>query len=274
MHVHSSFSSMKRHRLSFLSALLAVSAAATAASSAAVLVNENWEGWTNGVTPTSPWSTWTGSPSGTLGTVTVSDAQASPFGASTQSVFLNGISAGGPALAQTFAATSSALSVSFDFYLPASGAGVMPSMSLAGSNGTAQSSGITLNLTNSFLTGTMQIVNQGSAFNVGDIITPSATGKWFHIEITTAPISSAADSYSITVTPFGGAPVTVTDLAFRNNLVDVSKIEFSWNSTNGIGGMYIDNIVVATVPEPSAALLAASCGLAALFSRRSRARAA
>ena len=274
MHVQSPSSPMKPIRCSLLSTLIMVSAFATGAGSAAVLVDENWEEYANGDSPTTPWVMWTGSPSGSQGSVTVTNAQASPFGTSTQSVFLNGTSASGPSLSQTFAATSSALSVSFDFYLPSSGAGVLPSMSLVGSNGSGTTAGLTLNLTNSFLSSPNQIVNQGTAWNLGDILAPSATNKWFHIEITTAPISSATDSYSITITPYGGTPVTVTDLAFRTNLINISKIEFSWNSANGVGGMYLDNIVVATVPEPSTALLAAAFGLMAFVSRRTRVRAA
>jgi hypothetical protein len=259
---------MQAPRFSLLSTLMAVSAFAISAASATVLVNENWEGYANGATPTSPWVTWTAS--GTQGTVTVTDAQASPFGTGTQSVILNGISAGGPSLSQTFAATTSALSISFDFYLPP-GAGVLPSLSLLGSNGSDQTSGIKLNLTNSFLGLPNQIVNQGTAWDLGTIITPTYFNRWVHVEITTAPISSAVDSYDITITPYGGAPITVTNLAFRANVIDISKIEFSWNSGNGVGSMYIDNIVVATIPEPSTTLLA-SCGLMAFFARRSRGR--
>jgi|GEM_PF-5397648 hypothetical protein len=253
--------------------LLAAATLGTENATAVVLVNETWEDYADGATPTAPWVTWTGSPSGSQGSVTVTDALSSPFSTGTKSVLLNGTANSGSSLSHNFAATDSPLFVSFDFYLPA-GAGTLPSLTLAGSTGSGGplSAGVTLNLTNSFLGAPNQIVNQGGSWSEGVIIAPSQTGRWFHIELTTAPISSALDTYTITVTPYGGTPVTVTDLAFRNQLVNVSKIEFSWNSNAGVGSMYIDNIYVATVPEPSTALLAGACGLFVLLPRRARGR--
>lgn len=256
---------------SVLTLLVCVSAGQSVAQT--VLVNENWESYASGATPVSPWVNWTGSPSGTLGSVTVTDAIHSTFSSGTNSVLLSGVSssAGGVALSQTFAVTTSALLIEFDFYLPSTGNGVLPSFNLSGLDSNSVSkTGITLNFTNGFLAAGNYIANQGNAWNLGTTITPTQLNKWWHVAITTSDVSSLGDTFSITLTPYGGTSVTVDGLFFKNELSSFNKIEFSWNSGNGLGSMYIDNIVVATVPEPSALLLLS--GGIAFFAFAHRAR--
>ncbi|MBN8711581.1 MAG: PEP-CTERM sorting domain-containing protein [Verrucomicrobia bacterium] len=215
--------------------------------SAAILINENWESYANGAVPTSPWSVWTGSPSGSLGSITVTDAKS--YGTGTKSAYLNGVgsSTGSVALNQSFAATTSALSISFDFYLGAS-PGVIPQFSLLNSSGTA---GLILQLRN--YAGT-NIMNRTGDFQTGNNLSTVALSSWYHIDITTSAASVSGNTYSITITQNGGSPVTYSNLNFYNQIANFSKIEFGWGSTNG-REMYVDNIVVATVPEPSVALL-------------------
>jgi hypothetical protein len=211
------------------------------------IISENWEGYSNGATPTSPWGIYSGSPAGTLGSVTVSNAVSSPFATGGQSVFLDQTSGAGPALSYNFTATTEALSISFDYYL-GSGAGVLPTFVLKGSSG----AGLQLNLHNTLQeSGKTKIVNQTAGAGVGvELLNGVQTQKWYHIEIVTAAATEAADTYSILITPVGGSTTSIGGLAFRNNLTNFTGIEFSWNSTSG-GDLYLDNISVASVPEPA-----------------------
>lgn len=215
--------------------------------SAAILINENWESYANGSVPASPWVVWSGSPSGSLGSVTVTNTKS--YGAGTKSAYLNGVgsSTGSVALNQSFAATTSALSISFDFYLGAS-PGVIPQFSLMNSSGSA---GLILQLRN--YAGS-NIMNRTGDFQTGNNLSTVALSSWYHIDITTSAASVSGNTYSITITPNGGSPVTYSNLNFYNQIANFSKIEFGWGSTNG-RELYVDNIVVATVPEPSVALL-------------------
>ncbi|MDR1279704.1 MAG: hypothetical protein LBK99_02630 [Opitutaceae bacterium] len=220
---------------------------------AETLLSENWEGYSNGATP-SGWAIWSGSTPGAVGSVTVTDTLHSPFEPSgTNSVLIAGIAESGPSFSYHFSTTTtSALSIGFDFYLPSTGAGVLPSFGLGNSSGT---SGIMLNLTNAFVETAPNIVNQGASWNTGDVITSSQTNKWFHVEIIAPPATVMKQQYTITVTPDGGNSVTVSALNFRNAIDDYGRINFSWNSTNGTGSMYIDNIVITAIPEPATAAL-------------------
>jgi hypothetical protein len=211
------------------------------------IISENWEGYTVGATPTSPWGIYSGSPSGTLGSVSVGSAQSSPFAAGSQSVFIDQTSGSGPALSYSFTATTNALVISFDYYLGA-GAGVLPTFNLKGSSG----SGLQLNLHNNLQeSGKTKIVNQTAGGGVGvELLNGVQVQKWYHIEIVTAAATDANDTYSISITPDGGSTTSISGLAFRNNLTNFTGIEFSWNSTAG-GDLYIDNISVSSIPEPA-----------------------
>lgn len=235
---------------------------------AATIISEDWESFDVGDTPSSPWSVNSGNPSGTRGSATVVDTLASPFWGGDQSLHIQGTSGVGVLLTQTFAATTSALSIEFDFYRTSPG--VLPTFMLLDSS---NATGLQLNLHNSLSGHTDAIVNQTAGNGVGTAITSSPANTWVNVKITTQEATAALDTYSITVTPHGGESVTVSSLAFRTNLADFGGIRFAWNSTNGVGNLYVDNVVVTAIPEPatSALLATASVGLVVIMRRRKRA---
>ncbi|MDR1279703.1 MAG: hypothetical protein LBK99_02625, partial [Opitutaceae bacterium] len=204
------------------------------------LLEENWAQYADGDTPAGSWTIWSGNPPESIGTVKIVE-QGSPFGATGKSVLLKGNNpnGAGPALSRKFAPVSTPVTVRFDYHIPSSpGAGILPSMELVDSGGKP---GPRLNLANNFLAPNhaLNIANQGLKWDAGDIITPFRFNTWYHVEITTIPSLSGKWKYDVTITPFGGTPITVKNLEFAGDIQNIAGIGFSWNSTNPNGAIYV-----------------------------------
>lgn len=134
------------------------------------------------------------------------------------------------------------LLISFDFRITSMGNNdLSPTFRLSDASGTA---GIFLHLWSGG-----QLVNIGPNSTLANLQS-IALDTWYHAVVTTAPLSSTADTYTLKLTPFGGTTVTYTNLPFRVNLNNAGKIAFAHNSNGaGTGQWTIDNVIMAGVVD-------------------------
>lgn len=99
---------------------------------------------------------------------------------------------------------------------------------------------------------------------------PVVQGVWNHVRLVIDPTDTAQDTYSVTFTPFGGSPVTVSDLPFRANTGQIIGIQFVNNGANNANGAYVVDNVRVYVPEPASIILAMPAALALLARGRGR----
>lgn len=112
-----------------------------------------------------------------------------------------------------------------------------------------------------------------SSGGLGDSILDPVAGNWYNVQLT---FDLNTDTYSGSITPFGGASVAISPRSFiQDGLLNGI---FSDDQSSGIGGTVpdhdIDNFVISTqpVPEPST-ISAMTCGLigfAGVLRRRKR----
>lgn len=236
----------------FYSVALSVASIFAAPAIHAQLLQTDWEepAYEYGDNPRSPWSVYYGgTPASTL---LVTDAQSSPFQAGSQSLHITQ-GFGTPSLTGTFSeATTSPLSIAFDFYLPTGG---------NSHNWTVYLRDGTTNLINLNLRAGGWMTNQLTGAGGGDQITPIDYDTWYHVAIETTAASGG--KYDITVTPAGGSSITASDLSFRNAGTKFTDLQIIASSGSGSSNFYLDNVSVNVIPEPGAAHLVLLAGAAA-----------
>lgn len=239
---------MKRNLIATMTTLgtMALATLLCPAAQASPLIDENWE---TGTIDNPPWAT-------ANAYVSLSSSQASPFGTGDKSAFFNDTTASsGPALTGNYQATTSRLSVSFDFMIPVA---VNNNFTLFIKDA-ANHSGLFLNLGRG-----SKIINQLDGAGNGDTIAAIELNTWYHIELTASEAGKGSNTYDISVLKYGDStPTVVSNLSFRNALDDYSQIGFAANDSGASTGtqVYVDNIVVNAVPEPTAAAFLSLGGL-------------
>lgn len=234
---------------------------ATRAYCAEILANGNLESFASG-NPTS-WTYQQGEGPATL----ESSASVSPFTnvypASTRSALFTDGSAANftPTLSQAFPTQSGSLSFSFEFRLSSFGGD--PWIWLPATDSSR------------FLTN-VRLGGSGGEFSLGDnnvspFALPLSAGAWYQVSMT---FNLPANTYSGSITPFGGSATTWTNRSLMNNQNLASiRFEDAVFAAEANGAITIDNVSIQTVPEPSTFALLALSGSAILFKRRSTQRA-
>ena len=149
--------------------------------------------------------------------------------------------AGGPGIHGVFAKPQAGpIRISFDFKLPQKSTN-HPTMVLEDSQG---KQGLFLTLDNNHFPPSIpgnNIVNR-SALDKAELILPLRYGEWHRAELLIWP--PEVGRYTITATQYGGEPVRVEALPFREKLADFAAIRFLSNSSHGTGTLVIANVKV------------------------------
>lgn len=262
---------MSNHMRNVAWLVLAAAGAAVGMTSAVhadtILVQQSWEApaFNNGDAPGSPGSPFTVAVN-PGDSIAVTNAAGSPFDSSSQSVaVVNGAtSAGSPVLKAGFTTPADQpLKISYDLYL--SSTGFVPNSSQITFrllNGATQgiflriAGGVNINLSNR---------GTGGAF---ETLIPSMTiNTWYRFEITAEKADTANDTFTLKVTPFGGATQTFANKTFYNNLTAFDNITWTDNSSGTSGSFNVDNVTVSYVPEPASLSLIGVAGLLMLYRR-------
>lgn len=219
---------------------------------ATVLVSENWESYTSGSVVASPWSLTSG------GGATPSASTDTVVNATINSVTSNwaliGNNAtdepvGNPGLKTSFTATSSLLSLSFEYSIPLNyGAGSQILLNL----NSGSTVGISMVLGRNYARNGMAYFNAaGTNTSVGHTFSAGET-----ITLTLANINVATSTYDIAWTSSTGASGSVSGAAFRNSVASFDNLTFGESSAvTSTSLIYLDNITLQTVPEPGAGVL-------------------
>jgi hypothetical protein len=104
-------------------------------------------------------------------------------------------------------------------------------------------------------------VNHGGDFAASDVltienITALNPNTWYNVSVN-GSISSG--EYSGTITPYGGTPISWSDYSFITSVSVFSGISIINNGGEDAANtpLYLDNVSIQSVPEPSTAMLAA-----------------
>jgi len=230
-----------------------------------ILVQQSWEApaFNNGDAPGSPFTVAVNAGD----SITVTNAVGSPFDSSSQSVaVVNGAtSASSPILQGSFTApTDQPLKISYDLYLSSTGyVSNTSQITFRLRQGTTQ--GIFLNIAGASTN--IKLSSRGTGGVSETLMGPLTLDTWYRFEITAEKADTANDTFTLKVTPFGGASQTFTNKTFWNNLTAFDNITWTDNTANTSGSFNVDNVAVSYVPEPASLSLIGVAGLLMLYRR-------
>ena len=224
--------------------------AAAASLQAQTLIDSTFESDTVGLAPASPWTvTSITSPS----SITVESVAQSPFSTGTRGLVWNDedTTSWGPVAYAQFAAQSGALQLTFDFMLTASSPAPNLVINLGAVAGSASGSGPCLYLGR--VVGKLQ-ANNGSPSTIQDLANIS-TDTWYRVAVT---VDVGEDTFDVSLQPYGGSSSVVgTGIGFRSEQTALQYVNIGDNTQTSAGGsVYLDNINVTAIPEPSSAAYA------------------
>lgn len=203
------------------------------AAAQSLIPNGDFEAFLNGIPTGWTYSGYSGSPS--LDEKTIVSPFHSIYSISRNS--LKFVSGQGGSFYGSFTSQSGALVFSFDFLL---GSGTI------GTNNywfmELQGGGLTHNLFEIGYNEQLRILD-----NSGTVNTSISRNTWYHLSLS---LDGLHNSYSISLTSFGGATLTWSNRT-PMNIVDLSRVYLTnWTSWSANAPLYLDNMAIVAVPEP------------------------
>ena len=261
----------------FAGILILCSAGATRA--ATVLLSENWESYSVGASPVAPWQNRFGG--GTTPAASVNTIVSQTINSTTSNWVLIGNNAtdepvSNPGLVRPFTAQtlSTPLEISFSFMIPAnygSSSQQLFTLGYTAANGTL-TTGISLYLGPNYQGGSSSLgykTSTGSRVSLANATFTAGAA----VTVNLTNISQSAGTYDLAWSDTTGKSGSLGGIAVTNNsTANVwNSIAFGDNSAvTSTSLIYLDNIVVAAVPEPAAITLGLIGGLSVLGLYRRR----
>jgi len=235
-----------------------------------VLINENWGSYSVGSAPAAPWQNLYGG--GTTPSASQDSIQQLTIASTTSNWALIGNNAtnepvSNPLLQRGFT-SSNVLNISFSFVIPQNyGNSSQQFLTLGYTNGTNTQTALRNYLGANYQGATAlgYQTSSGSRVNVG----PAFVGG-SQVNVAMTNISKSAGTFDLAWTITGGTSGSLTGLALTGSTAnDWNFIAFGESSgVASTSQLYVDNIVVQSVPEPGKVALLIGGGLVFLLKRK------
>ncbi|MHB1158638.1 MAG: PEP-CTERM sorting domain-containing protein [Phycisphaerales bacterium] len=238
---------------------------ASAAQADTILVQQSWEApaFSNGSAPGSPFTVTAGAGD----SVAVTNAIGSSFDSSSQSIaVVNGATTvSSPVLQGSFTTPANQpLKISYDLYLSTAGY-VSNGSQIVFRLRQGATQGIFLRLAGASTNINLSSRGAGGVFET--LMAPLTLDTWYRFEITANAADNANDTFTLKVTPFGGATQTFANKTFFTNLTAFDNATWTDNTASTAGSFNVDNVTIASVPEPASLSLIGIVSVFMLYRR-------